>query len=106
MFRVAAFLAAATLFATPALAGSYAAKPVVAPAASKIVGKNIAWTCAGGTCRGSTELSRPLVICQDLAKRAGLLESFAANGRALSAEELARCNASARGGSTEVAKAN
>jgi hypothetical protein len=107
MTRVAVFLTIATLFAAPAVAGSYSAKPVEAPAANRIVGKNIAWTCAGGTCRGSTELSRPLVICQDLAKRAGRIDSFLADGRALSADELSKCNASAKGGTpAELAKAN
>ena len=44
---------------------------------------------------GSTDTSRPLVICQDLAKRAGRLESFVADGRALGAAELDKCNARA-----------
>ena len=107
MIRVAAIIAAAALFAAPALAGSYSAKPVANPAANRIVGKNIAWSCAGGTCRGSTELSRPIVICQDLAKRAGRIDSFVADGAPLSAEQLAKCNASAKGGApAELAKAN
>ena len=106
MIRVAAILAATALFAAPALAGSYSAKPVATPADSRIVGKNIAWTCSAGSCRGSTELSRPLVICQDLAKRAGRIESFLADGRPLAADQLAKCNASVKGGSTELAKVN
>ena len=107
MTRAAAIIAAATLFAAPALAGSYSAKPAANPAANHIVGKNIAWSCAAGTCRGSTELSRPLVLCQDLAKRAGRIDSFTADGRPLSADELAKCNASAKGGApAELAKAN
>ena len=72
MIRLAAFLAAATFIAAPAFAGTYSAKPVTAPAQSKIIGKDISWACAGGTCRGATEASRPLILCQDLAKRAGL----------------------------------
>ena len=106
MNRVAALLIAATL-ATPAFAATYTAKPAAAPAAGKIIGKDINWSCAADGCRGSTEASRPLVLCQDLAKRAGRLESFVANGQALSAEQLNKCNASAKGGApAELAKAN
>ena len=107
MTRVAAIIAAATLFAAPAFAGSYVAKHIEAPTTKSIVGKNIAWTCASGACRGSTEASRPLVLCQDLAKRAGRIESFTADGRPLSADDLAKCNASAKGSApAELAKAN
>jgi hypothetical protein len=106
MNRVAAFIAAATL-AAPSLAGTYAAKPVAAPAATKIIGKDISWACTANGCRGSTEASRPLVLCQDLAKRAGRLESFIADGRPLSSEQLDKCNGSAKGGApAELAKAH
>lgn len=106
MNRVAAFIAAAAL-AAPAFAGTYSAKPVAAPATAKIIGKDISWNCAAGACRGSTEASRPLVLCQDLAKRAGRIESFVADGKALSDEQLAKCNSAAKGGDAqELAKVN
>ena len=106
MNRAAALLIAATL-AAPAFAGTYTAKPVTAPAAGKIIGKDIAWTCTANGCRGTTEASRPLVLCQDLAKRAGRIESFVADGQALSAEQLGKCNSFAKGGApAELAKAN
>jgi hypothetical protein len=98
MNRFAAIFTAAALLAAPAMAGSYSAKPIAAPAATKIIGKDISWICGPDACQGSTEASRPLVLCQDLAKRAGRLESFVANGRALSAAELDKCNASAKSG--------
>ena len=106
MTRIAVLIAATMLTAAPAAAGTYSAKPITAPAQVKIVGKDISWNCSGGACRGSTDSSRPLVICQDLAKRAGRLESFVADGRALSAAELDKCNARAGGTPTELAKAN
>jgi hypothetical protein len=106
MNRVAAFIAAATLFAGPAFAGTYSAKPVAAPAAGKIIGKDISWACAGDTCRGSTDSSRPMILCQDLAKRAGQIESFIADGKALAADQLAKCNSAAKGGATELARVN
>ena len=62
---------------------------------------------AADACQGSTDASRPLVLCQDLAKRAGRLESFIADGRALGAAELDKCNASAKDGAPQaLAKAN
>ena len=105
MNRVAAFIAAASFLAAPAFAATYSAKPVAVPATGKIIGKDISWSRDGDTYRGSTEASRPLILCQDLAKRAGRLESFAADGQALPAEQLAKCNASAKDGATaELAK--
>ena len=107
MNRVAAFIAAASFLAAPAFAATYSAKPVAAPATAKIIGKDISWSCAGGNCRGSTEASRPLILCQDLAKRAGRLDSFTADGKPLSAEQLAKCNTAAKdGGTAELAKVN
>ena len=106
MNRAAAFIAFAA-FAAPAFAGTYSAKPVIAAASSKIIGKDISWNCSADGCRGSTEASRPLIICEDLAKRAGRIESFAADGKELSAEQLAKCNSAARDGSVPaLAKAN
>jgi hypothetical protein len=107
MTRFALLFAAATLASSPAVAGSYSAQPVATPAKSKIVGRDIAWTCGPEACRGSTDSSRPILLCQDLAKRAGRIASFVADGRALSAAELDKCNASARAGApAAVASAN
>ena len=106
MNRVAAFIAIAAL-AAPAVAGTYSAKPATAPTAGKIIGKDISWNCTADSCRGSTEASRPVIICEDLAKRAGRIESFAADGKELSAEQLAKCNSAAKDGAVPaLAKAN
>lgn len=107
MNRVAAFIVAASFVAAPAVAATYSAKPAVAPAAAKIIGKDISWARDGDSYRGSTEASRPLILCQDLAKRAGRLESFTADGQALSADQLAKCNTAAKdGASAQLAKVN
>ena len=107
MTRIAAILAVAAFAAAPAVAGTYSAKPIAAPAANKIIGKDISWNFADGSFRGATDASRPQIICQDLAKRAGRLESFTADGRPLAAAELDKCNASAKGGApAALAKAN
>ena len=107
MTRFAAIFTAAALIATPAMAGIYSAKPLTAPAAHKIIGKDISWVCGADACQGSTNASRPLVLCQDLAKRAGRLQSFVADGRPLSADQLDKCNAAAKDGAAEtLANAN
>ena len=107
MNRVAAFIAAASFLSAPAFAGTYTATPVAAPAAAKIIGKDISWARDGNSYRGSTEASRPLILCQDLAKRAGRLDSFTADGKALPAGQLAKCNSAAKDGATaELAKIN
>ena len=106
MTRFAALIAASALIAAPAVAGTYAAKPIAAPSTAKIIGKDISWACGANGCAGSTDSSRPLVICQDLAKRAGRLASFTADGQALSSADLDRCNTKAGGEPTELAHAN
>ena len=107
MNRVAAFIAVASFFAAPAFAATYSAKPAAAPTSAKIVGKDISWARVGDSYRGTTEASRPLILCQDLAKRAGRIEGFAVNGTALPADQLAKCNTAAKGGATtQLAKVN
>lgn len=88
-------IAAAALFATPALAGSYSATPAN-PAEGRIIARDVVWTCGPAACQGATEESRPIVLCQGLAKRAGRLKNFVANGRAFGPAELERCNAAAK----------
>ncbi|HVL79304.1 MAG TPA: hypothetical protein VM346_08465 [Sphingomicrobium sp.] len=97
-------MAASALLAAPAIAGSYSAKPV-APAEGRIIARDIVWSCGPAACQGATEESRPAVLCEGLAKRAGRLESFVANGRAFGPAELDRCNSAARdGGPATVAQ--
>ena len=92
MTRTLAFLATLAV-AAPASAATYAGKPAAAAAEAKFVSRDIVWSLAGDTYRGSTEESRPLVLCQSLAKHAGNLESFTVNGRAFAESDLAKCNA-------------
>ena len=93
--RTASTLLIAALAAGPALATSYSAKPA-APVGAKVVAKQLVWSCGAGACRGTTGDSRPVIVCQSLARKVGRLDSFAADGRAFTAAELERCNASAR----------
>jgi len=99
MIRFASCLVASMIIAAaPAAAATYSAKPSIQPEASRIIARDISWSCGPAACLGSTEESRPAVLCQGLAKRAGQLESFVANGRAFNSAELAKCNLSAKGG--------
>ena len=103
--RMPIFLAALAL-AAPASAANYAGKPAAAGSEAKHVARDIVWTLSSGSYRGQTETSRPLVLCQSLAKRAGRLESFTVNGRGLAETELAKCNAAAPNASqAELAEA-
>lgn len=105
MTRFAAVLAF-SLIATPALAGTYSARPSASPTQTRIIARDISWSCADGNCRGSTEESRPQVLCQGLAKRAGRLDSFVVNGRAFGAADLQACNAAAKGGGATLSAGN
>ena len=95
MLRPVLFLSALVVVAGPAAATTYSAK-LTTPANGRIVAREINWACAGDTCQGATAESRPAVLCQALAKRAGKVQSFLVDGRAFSDSELARCNAAAK----------
>src|SRR5690349_24917859 len=87
--------------AAPAAAANYSAK-LTAPTSGRIVARDINWACGAGACKGATAESRPAVLCEALAKRAGKLDSFAVDGRAFSNAQLDKCNTAAK---AEPAKA-
>ena len=95
MLRTVMAFSALVMAASSASAGSYSAKPVAA-ASGKLITRDIVWNCGPAACQGSTQESRPAVICQSLAKRTGAIESFLVDGRAFSAAELQKCNAVAK----------
>src|SRR5689334_21875374 len=94
-------LSALAAIAAPATAATYSAK-LAAPNSGRIIARDISWACGTGACQGATQESRPAVLCEGLARRAGKIDSFVVDGRAFCDAELARCNASAK---TEPAKA-
>jgi hypothetical protein len=83
------------VFSSPAVAASYAAKLAV-PATERIIARDITWTCGLDACQGTTLDSRPVVLCESLAKRAGRIDTFLVDGSALGAAELAKCNEAAK----------
>ena len=95
MYRPLMAIAAAALAASPSVAATYSAK-LIAPSTQRIIAHDITWNCGPAACQGATEESRPAVLCQSLAKRAGRLESFVVDGRGFGPAELERCNAAAK----------
>ena len=81
--------------AVPASAVTYSAK-LTSPASGRFIARDIVWNCGPEACQGATDESRPAVLCQSLAKRAGHIDSFSVDGRGFTAAELDRCNASAK----------
>lgn len=95
MLRPALAFTALALAVAPASAATYSARPLT-PAAGRFITRDIVWRCGPEACLGATDDGRPLTLCQSIAKRAGRIESFLVDGRALGAADLDRCNASAK----------
>jgi hypothetical protein len=95
MIRSGAILFAVVLASAPAAAATYSAT-LASPAKGRLIGRDIVWRCGAAACQGATEESRPAVLCESLAKRAGRVEAFLVDGRAFTTAELDRCNASAK----------
>ncbi len=95
MVRSLAALAALSLASVPAAAATYSASPA-SPSQARIAARDILWTCGADGCTGTTQNSRPVVLCEGLAKKAGRIESFSVDGRQIAPGELDRCNASAK----------
>ena len=100
MFRSALTFASLAMLAAPAAAATYSAQLATPSQTSRIAVADLLWSCGEQACVGSTKTSRPLVLCQGLAKKAGRIDSFAVDGRAISETDLERCNASARESAT------
>lgn len=97
MFRLFVALSALGVIAAPATAASYSAR-LAAPISERFIARDIIWACGADACQGSTQESRPIVLCQSLAKHAGKVDSFLVDGRAFGSAELDKCNTSAKAG--------
>ena len=95
MLRPVLILSSLAAFAAPAAAATYSAK-LAAPTTQRIIARDISWACGADACQGATLESRPAVLCQSLAKRAGKVDSFLVDARAFSPSELDKCNAVAK----------
>ena len=65
--------------------------PLSAPR-SEIVG-DVLWKCAGDHCLAADAGSRPVVMCQRVARKFGEVAEFRSTMGDLKAEDLAKCNA-------------
>ena len=95
MFRSLIIFSALAAIASPAVSASYSAKLSV-PVTERFIAPDIVWACGADACQGSTDESRPVVLCQSLARHAGKIDSFLVDGRAFSAADLDKCNGSVR----------
>ena len=95
MLRALLTISAIVLTATPLAAASYSAK-LVTPTSRRLIAPDIIWMCGAAACQGSTAESRPIVLCESLAKQAGRVDSFVVDGQAFTAAELVKCNAAAK----------
>jgi len=101
MFRLILILSALAGIAAPAGAATYSAK-LAAPTTERFIARDIVWACGADACQGATEESRPVVLCESLARHAGRIDSFLADGRAFGAAELGECNAAAKPAPTKA----
>ena len=101
MLRTIFVFSALALTAGSAAASTYSATPATQTTA-RFVTSDITWNCAGTACQGSTEESRPVVLCQSLAKRTGKIDTFLVDGRPLGDADLAKCNTAAKAQSTKA----
>lgn len=87
-----------------AIGGAASAEPVVAklqtsmPSAMKPVAGGAVFECLGDVCaaRAPSSDTAGLRGCKDLARQVGAITSFGPGSKALSSDQLAECNQSAR----------
>lgn len=101
MSRSITLLLGIAFVAAPAAAANYSAT-LTTPTTGRFIARDITWNCGTAACQGTTEESRPVVLCQSLAKQAGRIESFVVDGRAIPQGDLDRCNATAKPQSTQA----
>lgn len=98
---LSAAAAALTAVAVPAEAQTrahYVAKPAAQATKASVITRSTPWSLANGVYVANRAPERALILCQLLARDVGALESFSAGGAPLPADELAKCNARAKGG--------
>lgn len=100
MLKSSTLAAAAVALALPAFAGAAFTATLETPVAEKerFVANKAVWTCEGETC--TAELARKSVtvrVCKKFVKEAGAVTAFGTEASALNEEDLATCNAAAKG---------
>lgn len=98
-----ALLALATPATAQAPAGYYVATPVAAPAKPRLMTRMTPWTLRGPAYVAAKSPERPGILCELVAREAGTLSSFVANGTPLAEDALAKCNTHAKPGDAQTA---
>lgn len=88
-------LGGAAADAQPRSGGFYSATLAAPTDATRAIAGGVVWNCAGTDCTAPRGTSRPAVMCARLAREVGTVSAFTANGEALDAAALERCNAAA-----------
>ena len=94
LLLAAALLAAAPAFAqTPATTSAVLVDAARAPAARTII-DGASWSCNGAACTATGGANQPATrACRRVVARFGAVSSFSYKGVALTAEQIAACNA-------------
>ena len=101
----AALLAAAGVSAQPS-DGAYVATPVAAPTKNVLMTRDTAWQVRNGSFVTVNAPMRDMAACQLVARSAGQLSGFTANGKAFDGTQMTACNAKAKVAKTVMAKAD
>ncbi|MDG5489488.1 CC_3452 family protein [Sphingomonas sp. FW199] len=100
MIRLALLAAALVSAAAPAMAQSragYMAAPAAAKAGESFITRGVMWRCTDNGCVAPKGSSPAKVVCELAVREVGTLTAFAVDGLAFDAEQLAKCNAKAKG---------
>ena len=90
---VAALFAAAPAFAQSPATSAVLVDAARAPAARAII-DGASWSCTGAACTATGGANQPATrACRRVVARFGAVSSFSYKGVALSAEQIAACNA-------------
>ncbi|MBO9710972.1 MAG: hypothetical protein J7521_22440 [Caulobacter sp.] len=97
-----------SMFAGAAFADGRIAAALESPVAAKtkVVAGGAVFVCDGSECVASTAPSRALttVACKTLAKEVGRVAAFGGETKSLDADDITRCNASAKAAVQTAAK--
>ena len=104
----AAALVGTGLVATTAHAQSgayYVAVPAAQPSRPELMTRATPWTLRGTAYVAARAPERDAVLCDLVARNTGALSSFTVAGKAYGADQLAKCNAHAKGGAVPASVA-
>jgi hypothetical protein len=88
-----AALALGTAVPVTAAGAHYRAQPASAPAAARVIVRDLVWKCGDGGCTSGKSNSRPSIDCSALVRKIGAVQSFSVQGQAFTPAELEKCNA-------------